>query len=119
MSYRYRSAYRLLFKIKWDLIGKVEDHHVIPKEFKNHPVIKVINFDINSSKNLVMMPTKRGMETFWNIRQDRLVHHSGHKKYNEYVELLLNQIENEKDFNMIHDFLKRNCRFNRDNIPWN
>ena len=118
-SYRYKSIVRYLFKSKWNLIGKVEDHHVIPKQLQNHPVIQVLKFDINSSKNLVMMPTKHGMQTFWNIRYDRLVHHSGHKKYNSYVEFLLNKVETEQEFEMLHDFLKHNCRFNTNNIPWN
>lgn len=116
---RYRSLSRKLFKIRWGLFNKVQDHHVIPKHLKYHPVLLKLQFDINSSKNLIMMPTDIGMKTFQNIRKDRLVHKSGHVKYNRFVKNLLDGIKSEEEFNTIHEFLKHNCRFNTDNIPWN
>lgn len=118
-SYRYRSVTRHLFKYRWNLLGKVQDHHVIPRHLKNHPVIKMVNFDIDSSKNLVMMPNKIGIKSFKNIRQDRLIHGSGHLEYNKYVTKHLDCIETIMDFETLHAFLKHNCRFNMHKIPWN
>ena len=110
---RYGSLVRKLFKSRWNLQGLVQDHHVIPKQHKNHPLVK--NFDINSSNNLIMMPTRLGMNTFVNIRRDRLVHgNSGHQEYNKFVKQLL---DTNSDLHSIITYLKYNCRFGN-LIPW-
>jgi hypothetical protein len=36
--------------------GLVEDHHVIPRQFKKHPTIEKFKYDINASNNLILMP---------------------------------------------------------------
>jgi hypothetical protein len=118
MSYRYQSVTRLLFKSRWQLTGLVEDHHVIPRHLQHHKILRELAFDINSSKNLVMMPTKLGMEICKGLRPDRLIHEGGHRAYNEYVKKNLNQIQSYKEFYKFHNFLKRNCRDNIDKIPW-
>ena len=119
MSYRYGSAARKFFKLRWNIHGLVQDHHVIPKQFRKHQTIKKFNFDTNSSKNLVMMPTDIGMITFKNIRKDRLVHgNSGHQPYNHFVRQLLDKVEEQEEFENVLLHLKRNCRFNTDNVPW-
>ena len=65
-----------------------------------------------------MMPTLLGMSMFKNIRDDRLVHGGGHREYNEFVKYTLDKITYPEDFWAFHAFLKRNCRYNLDNIPW-
>jgi hypothetical protein len=117
--YRYGSAARKLFKARWNLRGLVEDHHVIPKQFNKHQAIKKFQFDTNSGKNLVMMPTPKGMAAFKNIREDRLVHGcGGHQPYNHFVRQLLDKVDSKNELDETLDFLKRNCRFNTDGIPW-
>jgi len=114
MSHRYGSTLRKLFKSRWNLRGLVQDHHVIPKQHRHHPLVK--GFDINSSSNLIMMPTKLGMNTFVNIRKNRLVHgNSGHQEYNRFVKQLL---DSNDELHSIIVYLKYNCRFNVNNIPW-
>lgn len=122
---RYGSVARRLFKLRWRLSGRlVQDHHVIPTQWVNHAVVKRTDYDLNSSCNLVMMPTPLGKQTL-NVRSDRLVHYKGHPKYNNYVKFFLDSMINiecdvELKGELIHfrDFLKRNCRDNRDIIPW-
>ena len=118
MSYRYQSITRILFKSRWQLKDIVEDHHVIPRHLQHHKVLRELAFDINASKNLVMMPTKLGMRTIPGLRQDRLVHGDGHKEYNRFVKHVLDSLSSPCEFWNFHDFLKRNCRNNIDRIPW-
>ena len=118
MSYRYQAATRILFKARWQLKDLVEDHHVIPRHLQHHKVLRELAFDINASKNLVIMPTKFGMMTIPELRQDRLVHGGGHKDYNKFVKHILDSLSSPCEFWNFHDFLRRNCRYNFDKIPW-
>jgi hypothetical protein len=116
---RYGSLARRLFKIRWNLHrGLVQDHHVIPVKFRNHPIILTNKLDLNASSNLVMMPTYYGMATM-NIRKDRLIHYGSHDKYNDFVKFNLDFIKSKDELLYFQNFLKRNCRDNVDNIPWN
>ena len=117
-SMRYGSLLRRTFKLRWN-VRNVEDHHVIPKEFKSHPIIEKINYDIHASENIIMMPREIG-----NLRENRHVHRSGgHKGYNKYVKNVLNSMEilenPEPEFKKFVDFLKIGCRFRPQDIPWN
>lgn len=123
--YKYASVARRNFKIRWGLRGNlVQDHHAIPMQWREHPVVRAVNYDFNGSDNIVMMPTPKGKQIL-NVRPDRLVHYGGHKKYNLYVGTWLDHIQEIQDpqemmeeFYNFRDFLKRNCRDNRDHIPW-
>ena len=118
MSYRYQSVARTLFKARWKLRDFVEDHHVIPRQFQNHKVLRELAFDVNASKNLVMMPTRLGLHVWETLRRDRLVHGGHHRAYNQYVKNMLDHIRTPEEFWDFHRFLKRNCRDNKDCIPW-
>lgn len=72
------------------LIGLVNDHHIIPRQFRND-----INYSnsqlidsIDSSKNLIILPTYYG-NLF--INTTRPVHTNNHKYYNEYVKSLIDK----------------------------
>jgi hypothetical protein len=114
---RYGSLMRRNFKNRWN-IKNIEDHHVIPYEFRNHPVIRYVGYDIHSSDNIIMMP--RILTP--NLRENRLTHNGGHKKYNKYVGNVLNSIdaldEPDPEFRKFVDFLKIGCRFRPQDIPW-
>lgn len=88
--YIYSSVYRRNIKKKFLLSGLVQDHHIIPREFRNlinYENSKLIN-NIDSSKNLIMMPTRYG-KLF--IKTNRSIHENGHKYYNKYIyNLILN-----------------------------
>ena len=114
---KYGSIIRRNFKLRWN-IQNVEDHHVIPRQFKNHPVVKYLRYDVNDSKNIIMMPRY----LLPGLRENRLTHRGGHKKYNDYVGNVLNSLdtldEPEKDFKLFTEFLKTACRFRPQDIPW-
>lgn len=124
--FRYGSVARRLFKKRWGIDkGLTQDHHVIPRKFRHHEVLKRTGYDMNSSHNLVIMPTHYGMDKL-NIRQDRLIHYGGHPKYDRYVFSILEVMEqvqcNDTLKTYLNDyvvFLKKNLRNNEANLPWN
>lgn len=90
LVYVYSSVYRRNIKRKYLLRGLVQDHHIIPREFKNiinYENSKLIN-TIDSSNNLIMMPTRYG-KLF--IKTNRSIHENGHKLYNKYIYNLIFQ----------------------------
>ena len=93
----------------------VEDHHVIPKEFRNHIIIKKYKYNISSSNNIMMMPNKKGIEL---LNTNRLLHSGGHLKYNKYVKNELNKINNEEELYQLLNYLKSQMNGNSENIPW-
>jgi hypothetical protein len=121
----YGSKYRKLLKYQMGYTGFVQDHHCIPKEHRNHELMKEINYDINISENIVIMPNKLGIKQL-NLHPNTLVHDGGHLKYNIYVKQQLDYILNhfhDKDshkyqFWLLHKHLKKNMSFNHENIPW-
>ena len=58
-SMRYGSLLRRTFKLRWN-VRNVEDHHVIPKEFKSHPIVEKVKYDIHASENIIMLPREIG-----------------------------------------------------------
>ena len=82
--YIYSSYYRRNIKRKFLICGLVQDHHIIPREFRNvinYNSSKLIN-SIDDSNNLIMMPTNYG-KLYLNTQ--RSIHENGHKHYNRYI----------------------------------
>jgi len=102
------------FKIRMNIRGFVEDHHVIPRQFKKHPTIEKFKYDINASHNLILMPRFLSR----NLRPNRIAHNGNHPSYNAYVERMLNCITHKKELDDFVDFLKIACRFRPHDIPW-
>ena len=122
--FRYNSKLRKIYKRSRGYRNLVEDHHCIPKEHRNHNVLRNVNFDINCSKNLIIMPNKLGKKSL-NLDPSTLVHQGGHHKYNDYVREELDQIlcyptidEQKYQFWLLLNFLRYNMQFNNDHIPW-
>jgi len=123
--FRYRGWDRKVFKSNKGYHRYVNDHHVIPKQHRNHNVIKKTRYDINGNFNLFIMPTDRGKEHF-NLHPDTLVH-KNHNYYNIYVKEELDNIydisrnndEMEYELWLFVCFLKDNLVFNKLKIPWN
>lgn len=82
-KYHYGSYNRAIVKQRHGFRGFVQDHHIIPRQFS-----KKVSIDVDSSKNLIMLPTSYG-QLFLNT--SRPIHENGHPKYNKYIEQLLNQ----------------------------
>tara|TARA_B100000035_G_scaffold10775_1_gene9128 strand:- start:8349 stop:8837 length:489 start_codon:yes stop_codon:yes gene_type:complete len=124
-DYRYKSKKRKVYKKYKKYTNLVQDHHIIPKQWKKHKLITSINFDINSSNNLVIMPTPKTF-LYFNFNPNIRTHYIGHPKYNIYVKEFLDKIDelqslDEKKFYfwLFFIYLKENCIYLNNNIPWN
>jgi len=53
-------------RVKFELQGQVQIHHIIPRQFRNHPVLK--EFDIEDGQNFLFMPTELGKQRLNTIR---------------------------------------------------
>ena len=121
--YRYGSKDRKFYKKKYYRL--VQDHHIIPKELKYHPLLEKINYDINSSNNLVIMPTKDGI-TKLRLDHNLQTHYKGHSKYNSFIKKQLTEInklyhltdDKKYYFWLFYNFLKENCVTKNSHIPW-
>ena len=113
---RYGSLLRKNFKFRFN-IRNVEDHHVIPVQFRHHPIFDRVKYDLQASDNIIMLPREIG-----NLRENRVTHNGPHSKYNKFVGIVLDSmvhIENpEPEFKQFVDFLKIGCRFRPQDIPW-
>lgn len=67
-------------RCKYQLNGMVQIHHIIPRQFRNHPLLNEL--DIDGGYNLIFMPTKKGKT---NMHTRRLPHDGGHSVYNRFV----------------------------------
>lgn len=130
---RYRSALRKTLINNNGLRGFVENHHIIPKQWRNHSALKRIDFDVNSSYNILIMPNNKYKYKYKSY-PGLLVHANGHKKYNEYVKLELDELDriyvcdgdddgNDDEFKynfwLFYIYLKGSLNNNSVDIPWN
>lgn len=67
-------------KRRYNLQDLVEIHHIIPKQFKNHPVL--VDFDIDDGCNLMLLPNTKGKVV---LNTSRLNHRVGHVEYNRRI----------------------------------
>lgn len=122
--YRYGSKERKQFKKRYNYNNLVQDHHVIPKQWKNHKLIKTINYDINSCNNLIIMPIPKAIYIH-NLNPLIRTHFNGHNKYNSYVKYNLDLLEKLNTYDeqcfyfwLFYTYLKDNLYFFDNNIPW-
>lgn len=116
-SMRYGSLLRRNFKLRWN-VRNIEDHHVIPLQFRHHPLFEKVNYDLQNSDNLIMLPREIGK-----LRKNRITHNGPHPKYNAFVGTILDSMVHmknpEPEFKEFVSFLKIGCRFRPQDIPWN
>tara|TARA_Y100001970_G_C14232609_1_gene859620 strand:- start:841 stop:1356 length:516 start_codon:yes stop_codon:yes gene_type:complete len=103
----------------------VEDHHIIPKQFSKHKLIKDINFDVGCSNNLLIMPSRFTKSI---LNDNKIIYHHSHEKYNKYVGNELDHIKKNKSQNideekylfwlLFKDLEYRLCK-NDESLPWN
>ncbi len=124
-TFSYGSKARKKFKKTVGISEYVQDHHCIPKQWKEHPLILNINYSIHCSSNIIMMPNKKGINEL-NLNPNTLVHDGGHTPYNYYVKDKLDyiyyncrNIDNQKyQFWLLIHHLKKNMIYNEENLPW-
>ena len=56
--FNYGSEERRRFKDLSKIRYLVQDHHCIPRQFRNHKLVREIDFDVNCSRNILIKPTK-------------------------------------------------------------
>jgi hypothetical protein len=116
--YFYGSKHRREVKKRYNLLGIVEDHHVIPKSLEKHPLIVETKFPIHCSKNIKMMPSIKNKD----VADDILIH-SYHQRYNMFIEEKLNEIyekKPDKKTSINELLLEMDKKLNyKDLIPWN
>ena len=88
--FRYRGWDRKLFKKIKGYNGYINEHHVIPKQHRDHPLLKQVKYDINSRFNLLIMPTKDGIDKL-NL-DPNTIYHGPHPQYNKMVKRDLDEI---------------------------
>ena len=114
--YNYGSLARRNFKKRYHLTGLVEDHHIIPKQWRNHKIIKESGYNISESYNIIFMPSHRGIAA---LNTKRLLHSGGHDEYNKYVKKSLDTFDFTEELVEFVAHLKKNLRNgNQDQIPW-
>ena len=115
--FRYRGWDRRVFKEWKGYSGLVNDHHVIPKQFKNHPLVRNLDYDINGNFNLIIMPTPLGVKKLG--LHPTTISHTVHPRYNIRVKEFLDSINenystsDEKEYRLwllVH-WLKENGKF--------
>ena len=115
-KYCYGTMNRQYFKKRFNIYGLVEDHHIIPKQFRNHPKLKKYNFNLSQPSNIMLMPNKIGIQ---NLDTNRMLHTGGHTQYNRFVGKMLEKIDNEDDIKEIMWYLRYCIRNNyKTSIPW-
>jgi hypothetical protein len=108
--YIYSSVYRRNIKRKYLLCGLVQDHHIIPRQFKNKiDYNNSLISHIDDSNNLIILPNSIGKLI---INTNRPIHENGHVNYNKYI---LNLIENNYTINQIIPLMKKQLRSNKIN----
>ena len=121
----YGSEERRRFKDITGLRYLVQDHHCIPKQYRNHKLFKQTNFNVNCSRNILIMPTNFGVKEL-NLHPDTLVHDGGHHAYNKYVGEQIEKIYREQQtiddkqyqiWLFLH-YLKDNLHYKNDIVPW-
>jgi hypothetical protein len=124
-KFNYGSEERRRFKDLSKIRYFVQDHHCIPRQFRNHKLLREINFDVNSSRNILIMPTRLGIKEL-KLDPNCLVHEGGHPKYNKYVGSQLEKIKNKYEtideqryqiWLFLHH-LKDNLHYKNYIIPW-
>jgi hypothetical protein len=93
--FRYRGWDRKLFIKDKGYQGKVNNHHVIPKQHREHPLLKHVEYDIHGRFNILIMPTKKGKEDL-NLHPNT-IYHQAHPRYNKSVKKVLDEIYKRED----------------------
>jgi len=102
-AYRYGTKGRRKLKSDLFLPGFIEDHHIIPRRFRNYDIIKECKYDVNSCNNILMMPSLCASNM---IEDKSILYHTTHPKYNSYIEenlIFINKMSKtneEKQYNL-------------------
>ena len=112
-KYKFKRA-----KIRHHIQDLSQVHHIIPCQFKKHPVINGV--DLEDGANLMLMPNRVAKE-YKLLKTSRPVHDGGHFEYNKFVEdilddMIINPYSSQDDIFKLMSCLRQNIR--QSNVPW-
>lgn len=69
-------------RARFDMKGKLEIHHVVPRQFKQHDTLRRYRYDVEKPYNTILLASRRdGLR----LKSDRNEHAGGHAAYNRWV----------------------------------
>lgn len=90
-------------KHRHNISGLVQIHHIVPRQFRNHPIVvscAFYNFHIDDGCNLMLLPNKRGRER---LSTARPCHDGGHVAYNRFVGKRLSEMQRQRKHRVEQD----------------
>ena len=96
------------------LTDLVEIHHVVPREFRDHPVVRAHGYDVEEGYNTLFVPSWRGAH----LGARRPMHTGGHISYNAYVRTELDALSGPASFVALLWVLFLASRGRRTDVPW-
>ena len=87
--FHYNTKHRRNFKNCFYDDRYVDNHHIIPKQFTNHPLLCELNIDVSCSKNIIFLPNRYAKSIF---NSNTTIYHQSHPKYNRFVDKELQRI---------------------------
>ena len=80
----FRKAHLRRKRAAYGLTGLVEIHHVVPREFREHPRLLRERYDVEAPYNTVFAPSTHAFSCM-RLRATRPNHSGGHHAYNAWV----------------------------------
>lgn len=90
--------------------SRIVPHYVIPKKFENHRIVKRLNYNTDSIKNIVYLPNLCAQHDMCIFPDKIYSHQINHNKYDMYVEKQLDYVEDIYEFDSLVDYLKRSLK---------
>ena len=89
--FHYNTKHRRNFKNCFYDDRYVDNHHIIPKQFTNHPLLCELNVDVSCSKNIIFLPNRYAKSI---LKSNTTIYHESHPKYNKFIDKELQRIYN-------------------------
>lgn len=99
-------------RARYGLEGAVEIHHVVPREFRNHPQLLAREYDVEAPYNTILMPSAVHAAPC-----QRPVHTGGHAQYNAFVRTRLDDCGTRDGFLALLYICHWGSR-GRCSVPW-
>ena len=94
---------------RWDMHGKLDIHHIVPRQMKRHPCIQRFGYDVEEDYNLIFCATRFGAQSL-QLKSSRPIHDVHHSQYNDYVSQQLDASVDYSSFLVVLLTLHRICR---------
>lgn len=103
------------FRARYGLRGKLQIHHVIPKQFR--AVLARCGVDVDAPENLMFLPSELGARTM-RLHPHRLIHDGGHSAYNAHVAHLLRSVATACAIEVLQRELRASIARGDPQLPW-